>query len=88
LRAGEPSQQIGFNSYICVDSIEAMTQLTIEALGVSSLSDFLVEQAQWDVVLKELLPDWQVASVPLHTSWSSNAANNSITRHLLDFICK
>ncbi len=83
--AGEKSE-IGFESNISVNSVEAMTQLCINGAGVSTPPDFLIEREINDNLLIELLPNWHVEPIPLYAVWPSNIFQNSGAKRLLDFL--
>jgi DNA-binding transcriptional LysR family regulator len=77
---------IVFNSNISVNSVEAMTQLCINGAGIATPPDFLIEREIKDNLLVELLPDWQVESIPLYAVWPGNVFQNSNVKHLLAFL--
>ena len=77
---------IDFESNISVNSVEAMTQLCINGSGIATPPDYLVEHEIKHNVLIELLPDWQVESIPLYAVWPSNVTQNSSTKRLLEFL--
>tara|TARA_R110002050_G_scaffold239188_1_gene375318 strand:- start:2828 stop:3697 length:870 start_codon:yes stop_codon:yes gene_type:complete len=78
--------EIGFTSNICVNSVEAMTQLCINGAGIATPPDFLIEREIKSNVLVELLPNWQVEPIPLYAVWPSNVFQNSSAKRLLDFL--
>lgn len=78
--------KIEFNSNIVVNSVEAMTQLCVDGLGIATPPDFLVEQEIKNNTLVELLPNWQVVPIPLYAVWPSNVFKNSNVKRLLDFL--
>lgn len=82
---GEKSK-INFKSNISVNSVEAMTQLCINGAGIATPPDFLIESEIENNILIELLPNWQVESIPLYAVWPSNVFQNSKTKRLLDFL--
>jgi len=82
---GEKSE-IGFESNISVNSVEAMTQLCINGAGVATPPGYLIESEIKNNLLVELLPNWQVEPIPLYAVWPSNVFENSSTKRLLDFL--
>jgi len=78
--------QLSFNSNITVNSVEAMTQLCINGLGVATPPDYLVEREIKDSVLIELLPTWQVEPIPLYAVWPNNVCQNTSVKRLLEFL--
>jgi len=77
---------ISFISNISVNSVEAMTQLCINGLGIATPPDFLVEREVKNNTLVELLTHWKVEPIPLYAVWPSNVFQNSNARRLLDFL--
>lgn len=78
--------EISFKSNFSVNSVEAMTQLCINGAGIATPPDFLIEREIKNNVLVELLPNWQVESIPLYAVWPSNVFQNSSAKRLLDFL--
>jgi len=82
---GEKSE-IYFESNICVNSVEAMTQLCINGAGVATPPDFLITREISNNELVELLPHWQVEPIPLYAVWPNNIVQNTSVKRLLDFL--
>jgi len=78
--------EVGFESNISVNSVEAMTQLCINGAGVATPPDYLIEREIENNSLIELLPNWQVEPIPLYAVWPSNIFENSSAKRLLDFL--
>ncbi len=78
--------EISFESNISVNSVEAMTQLCINGLGIATPPDYLVENEVKNNLLIELLPNWQVEPIPLYAVWPNNVSQNSNVKRLLAFI--
>lgn len=78
--------EISFESNISVNSVEAMTQLCINGLGIATPPDYLVEQDVKNNLLIELLPNWQVEPIPLYAVWPNNVSHNSNVKRLLAFL--
>ncbi|MEH6451513.1 MAG: LysR family transcriptional regulator [Psychromonas sp.] len=77
---------ISFKSNISVNSVEAMTQLCINGLGIATPPDFLVESEVQNNILIELLTHWKVEPIPLYAVWPNNVFQNSNAKRLLDFL--
>ncbi|MCJ8319200.1 MAG: LysR family transcriptional regulator [Colwellia sp.] len=82
---GEKSE-ISFESNVSVNSVEAMTQLCINGVGVATPPDFLINSELKSNHLVELLPEWQVESIPLYAVWPNNIFQSSSAKRLLDFL--
>jgi len=78
--------EISFESNISVNSVEAMTQLCINGLGIATPPDYLIEREIKNNLLIELLPNWQVEPIPLYAVWPNNVSQNSNVKRLLAFI--
>ncbi|TWX65879.1 LysR family transcriptional regulator [Colwellia demingiae] len=78
--------EIGFESNIIVNSVEAMTQLCINGAGIATPPDYLIEKEIKNNALVELLPNWQVEPIPLYAVWPSNVFQNSSVKRLLEFL--
>ena len=78
--------EIGFESNISVNSVEAMTQLCINGAGIATPPDYLIEKEIKNNALVELLPNWQVEPIPLYAVWPSNVFQNSSVKRLLEFL--
>jgi DNA-binding transcriptional LysR family regulator len=77
---------INFESNISVNSVEAMTQLCINGLGIATPPDYLIEREIRNNLLIELLPNWQVEPIPLYAVWPNNVSQNSNVKRLLAFL--
>lgn len=80
------SKTVIFSSSLEVNSLDAMTEFTLEGLGLSTPPTHLVEGYIRDGQLLEVLPDWTVESVPLYAVWPENIASQSSVRRLLDHL--
>jgi len=78
--------EIGFESNISVNSVEAMTQLCINGAGIATPPDYLIKSEIENNALVELLPNWQVEPIPLYAVWPSNVFQNSSVKRLLEFL--
>jgi DNA-binding transcriptional LysR family regulator len=79
-------REIAFESNISVNSVEAMTQLCINGLGVATPPDFLISKEIKSNLLVELLPNWQVEPIPLFAVWPSNVFQHSSAKRLIDYL--
>lgn len=71
---------------VCVNSVEAMSQLCIQGLGICTPPEYLVEKELSEGDLVEVLPEWTVAPIPISAVWPGNSVINSNTRRLVEFI--
>jgi DNA-binding transcriptional LysR family regulator len=88
INADQQHEVVHFDSHVVVDSIEAMTQFCFLGLGLATPPSFLVRDALISGELVEVLPHWQVNSVPLYVVWPENVTANSNTWRLLDHLTK
>lgn len=77
---------VNFNSNISVNSVEAMTELCVNGLGIATPPDYLVEHTLKNKVLVELLTNWKIEPIPLYAVWPSNVFQNSNAKRLLSFL--
>jgi DNA-binding transcriptional LysR family regulator len=80
--------KINFQSNINVNSVEAMTELCINGVGIATPPDYLIEREIKSNALVELLPHWQVEPIALYAVWPSNVFQNSSVKRLLAFLTK
>lgn len=85
-RDGDEVFHVTYESYVSVDSVEAMTQFCLHGLGLATPPDYLVMEALNNGELVEILPEWQVESLPLFAIWPDNLIENSNSRRLLDYL--
>ncbi|WP_028301600.1 LysR family transcriptional regulator [Oceanospirillum beijerinckii] len=78
--------RLHFHSQTTVNDVTLMTQLCKHGLGIATPPDYLIEHALADGSVIELLPDWQVESIPFYGVWPANASMNSNARHLLSYL--
>lgn len=86
IKAGMKPVRVEFESNICVDSVDAMAQLSLLGLGLSSPPDYLVDDLIEQGQLIELFPDWTIEPVPVYAVWPGNVSDNRNTRRLLNFL--
>lgn len=79
---------INFKSNVSVNSVEAMTELCLNGLGIATPPDYLVEKGLKDRSLIELLTDWKIEPIPLYAVWPSNVFQSSNAKRLLSFLCQ
>lgn len=84
--AGGEVRQINFEPRVVVNSLDAVRQLAVSGLGLATPPSFLVEE---DIQLGRLvdpLPEWSISSLGAYAVWPSNAARESLTYRLIQFI--
>lgn len=86
LSKGQVRREVAFHTYMEVNSVEAMSYLSILGMGLATPPSAMVDEALKDGRLTEVLPDWQVAPIPLYAVWPGNTALNHLVRRLLDFL--
>jgi len=77
---------IHFQHQVTVNNVEALTELTLHGLGLSTPPNYLVEKAINSGLLVEVLPQWQVQPIPLYAVWPANVGENLLMTLLLSFI--
>jgi len=85
-KEGVQAVKVKFNSTVSVNSVEAMTQLAIHGVGLSTPPSIFVEQALDEGTLLEILPDWYVEPIPLHAVWPNNVLQGSNAKRLLNHL--
>ncbi len=83
LTKGQERIQVDFTSRISVNSVDAMAQLSLQGLGLSTPPALFVDDLLESGRLVEVLPEWQVESIPIYAVWPNNASSASNTRLLL-----
>lgn len=83
---GRQTYEIKYNSHVCVDNVEAMTQFCMYGLGVATPPEYLVTKSIKEKILIELIPEWKVDSLNLFAVWPANASSNSNLRLLLNHL--
>lgn len=79
-------ERIDYVPRLVVDDIHAVCQLTLAGVGLSTPPDYLVEQELNQGTLVELLPGWQVESLPVYAIWPPNAPRRSLTFRCMAFL--
>ncbi|KPZ51595.1 HTH-type transcriptional regulator DmlR [Pseudoalteromonas sp. P1-13-1a] len=77
---------ISFKSNVSVNSVEAMTELCLNGLGIATPPDYLVEKGLKDRSLVELLTNWKIEPIPIYAVWPSNVFQSSNAKRLLSFL--
>ena len=75
-----------FAPAISVNTVEAMSQLCIQGLGVATPPVHLIDSALQQGLLKEICPNWKVMAIPLYAVWPNNKAIHKGVKTLLDHI--
>lgn len=78
--------KLSFSPRIEVDSAEAMYQLSLQDIGLSSPPNFMVEEDLRNGRLVEILPDWKVAPMKIYAVWPANAVKDGLTMRFLTFL--
>lgn len=71
---------------LTVNSIDAMVDLTLRGMAMSSPPSHFVATALGDGRLVPVLPEWQLDSLPVNAVWPSAGVDNPITRRLVDYL--
>jgi DNA-binding transcriptional LysR family regulator len=79
---------IHYETQVTVDSVDAITQLCLLGLGLATPPLFLIEQALKEKKLIEVLPQWQVDSIPMYAVWPENQISNNLTQLLLNYLAQ
>lgn len=87
LTMGQERIQVDFSSRISVNSVDAMAQLSLQGLGLSTPPALFVDDLLESGGLVEVLPGWQVEPIPIYGVWPNNASSASNTRLLLGHLC-
>jgi DNA-binding transcriptional LysR family regulator len=80
---GNKTEEVIYKKSIIVNSVELMTKLSVNGLGLSTPPDFLVQEKIKNGELLEVLPEWHVPSIPVYAVWPENVNKNS---NVLQFI--
>ncbi|MBD1581103.1 LysR family transcriptional regulator [Pseudoalteromonas sp. S16_S37] len=80
--------QIKYQSNVTVNSIEAMTELCLQGLGVATPPDYLVKDYIEQQKMVHLFPKWQVEDIPLYAVWPNNVPQQGLVKCLLDYIAR
>ncbi len=83
---GQERVQVNFRSGIAVNSVDAMAQLSLQGLGLSTPPASFVTEMLESSALIEVLSDWQVESIPVYAVWPNNVSAASNTRLLLNHL--
>lgn len=79
-------QMVRFESKITVDSVDALCQFVKADLGLGTPPAFLVERELENGELVEVLPQWKIDPLAVYAVWPPNAARESLTSRLVDFL--
>lgn len=77
---------LNFEPRIIVDSMDAVCQLAIAGLGIATPLASLVTDELNQGYLVELLPEWQVESLPVYALWPPNVSKESLAYRLIKFL--
>jgi len=84
--ANGETRQISFEPRVVVNSLDAVCQLAVAGLGLATPPSFLVEEDLQLGRLVEPLPGWHISSLGAYAVWPSNAARESLTYRLIQFL--
>ncbi|BBN82550.1 transcriptional regulator [Pseudoalteromonas sp. A25] len=80
------TQHIHYHSNFTVNSIEAMTELCLQGVGIATPPDYLVKDYIEQQKLVQLFPDWQVEDIPLYAVWPNNVPQQGLVKTLLSHL--
>jgi DNA-binding transcriptional LysR family regulator len=80
------ARQISFEPRVVVNSLDAVCQLAIAGLGLATPPAFLVEDDIRRGRLVEPLSEWSISSLGAYAVWPPNAARESLTYRLVQFL--
>jgi len=74
---------ITFNHQVTVNSVDAMSQICQQGVGLATLAEYQAKDLIANGKLIHVLPQWQVEPIPLYSVWAPNVAQSSLTKRLL-----
>ena len=80
--------QVDYQPRITLDSMEAVCQLTLAGLGLSSPPTFMVVKHITEGQLTEILPNWRIESLGVYAVWPDNTFQKSLSHRLVEFLVK
>lgn len=80
------SSRLNFQPTICVDNVEAMTELARQGVGLATAPDYLVEDALLSGDLVHLLPEWQIEPIEVFAVWPIQTNKTSLSYLLIDYL--
>lgn len=83
---GEEHVSLHFSSSISVNNVDAMAQLSLQGLGLSTPPVSFVEHMIESGDLVEVLPNWTVESIPIYAVWPGNVSSASNAKLLLNHL--
>ncbi len=75
---------IPFSPQIEIDNVDAMVELTKQGLGLSTPSDFQIEDELDHGTLIRVLPDWKTPLMDVYAVWPENSVRRSLTGLVLE----
>lgn len=78
--------KIAFQPSIFVDSVDAMTELAKEGVGLATAPDYLIEEALLSGEVMALLPKWKINPIEVFVVWPIHTRKNSLSYLLIDFL--
>ncbi len=77
---------IKYTPRIQVDNVAALTQMTLQGLGVSTPPDFLIDAALKQKKLIHLLPEWQVPPIELFAVWPHHTHHALLREAFVEYL--
>jgi len=78
--------QVDYQPRITLDSMEAVCQLTLAGLGLSSPPTFMVAKHIAQGQLTEVLPNWRIESLGIYALWPDNDFQKSLSHRLVEHL--
>ena len=78
--------QVNYQPRISLDSMEAVCQLTLAGLGLSSPATFMVDNAIEQGLLTHILPNWKIPSLGVYALWPDHAFQKTLSHRLVEFL--
>lgn len=76
--------KLTFQPAIFVDSVDAMTELAKQGVGIATAPDYLIEDALSSGELTSLLPKWQIDPIGVFAVWPIQTRKNSLSYALIN----
>lgn len=74
------------NSRIIVNDAHALYEFARAGVGLALVPEFLAENDVKNKFVEYVLPDWQAESLGIFAVWPQNAAKNSLTKILVEYL--
>ncbi len=80
------SYRVNFQPRVCVDNVEAMTQLAKQGIGLATAPDYLAHQALGTGELIHLLPEWKFDPIEVFAVWPIQTNKTSLSYRLIEYL--